>query len=86
MGRVHLCDMGSLIRLDMTLTGDRYQDNATPHTSRIATELLQEHCFKLRHFRWPPKSPDMSIIEEIWDTLQRALPKRSLPLLSLQLT
>ncbi|GBO09083.1 hypothetical protein AVEN_235992-1 [Araneus ventricosus] len=84
-------DMGPLIRLDTTLTGDRYvsilsghlhpfmsivysdglgefqQDNATPHTSRIATEWLQEHSSDFRHFRWPPKSSDMNIIEHIWD-------------------
>ncbi|GBN37511.1 Transposable element Tcb2 transposase [Araneus ventricosus] len=94
-------DMGPLIRLDTTLTGDRYvsilsghlhpfmsivysdglgefqQDNATPHTSRIATEWLQEHSSDFRHFRWPPKSSDMNIIEHIWDALQRAVQKRS---------
>ncbi|GFV01418.1 DDE_3 domain-containing protein [Trichonephila clavipes] len=63
--------MGSLIRLDTTLTGERYvsilsdhlhpfmsivhserlgefqQDNATPHTSKVATEWLQKHTSKL---------------------------------------
>ena len=95
-------DMGPLIRLDTTLTGNRYviilsdhlhpfmsivhsdglgqfqQDNATPHTFRIAaTKWLQKHSSDFRHFRWPPKSPDMSIIEHIWDALQRAVQKRS---------
>ena len=96
-------DMGPLIRLDTTLTGDSYvsilsdhlhpfmsivhsdglgqfqQDNATPHTSRIATKWLQEHSSDFRHFRWPPKSPDMNIIEHIWDALQRAVQKKSPP-------
>ena len=90
-------DMGPLIRLDTTLTGDRYvsilsdhlhpfmsivhsdglgqfqQDNATPHTSRIVTKWLQEHSSDFRHFCWPLKSPDMNIIEHIWDALQRAV-------------
>ncbi|GFV73578.1 transposable element Tcb2 transposase [Trichonephila clavipes] len=55
-------DMGPLIRLGTTLTGDRYQDNATGHASQIATEGLQEHSSEFRHFRWSPKSPDKSII------------------------
>ncbi|GFW67883.1 transposable element Tcb2 transposase [Trichonephila clavipes] len=59
------------------------QENATPHTSRIATEWLQEHSSEFRHFRWPPKSPDMNIIEYIWDALQRAAQERSPPLLLL---
>ncbi|GFW50322.1 transposable element Tcb2 transposase [Trichonephila clavipes] len=94
-------DMVPLIRLDMTLTGDRYisilsdqlhpfmsivhsdglgefqQENATPHTSRIPTEWLQEPSSEFRHFRWLPKSPDMNIFECIWNALQRAVQKRS---------
>ncbi|GFW46812.1 transposable element tcb2 transposase [Trichonephila clavipes] len=42
---------------------------------------LVEHSFEFRLFRWPPKSPDMNIIEYIWDALQHAVQKRSpLPL------
>ncbi|GFX67715.1 transposable element Tcb2 transposase [Trichonephila clavipes] len=101
-------DMGSLLRLDMTLLSDRYvsilsdhlhpfmsivhsnglgeiqKNNSTPHTSRIVTEWLQEHSSEFRHFRWPPKSSDMNIFEYIWDALQRAVQKRSPPLLLLQ--
>ncbi|GFT84928.1 transposable element Tcb2 transposase [Trichonephila clavipes] len=53
--------------------GEFQQDNAIPHTSRIATEWLQEHSFEFRHFHWPPISPDMNIIEYISDTLQRVV-------------
>ncbi|GFX91051.1 transposable element tcb2 transposase [Trichonephila clavipes] len=98
--------MGPLIRLDTTLTGDRYtsilsdhlhpfmsivhsdglgefqQDNAIPHTSRNATYWLQEHSSEFRHFRWPPKSPGMNIIEYIRGVLQRAVRKRSPPSLT----
>ncbi|GFS56859.1 DDE_3 domain-containing protein [Trichonephila clavipes] len=41
-------------------------------------EWLQEQTSEFRHFRWSTKSPDMSIIEYIWDALQRAVQKRSL--------
>ncbi|GFU11859.1 transposable element Tcb2 transposase [Trichonephila clavipes] len=96
-----------LIRLDTTLTGDRYvsilpphlqsfisivhsdglgelqQDNATTHTSRIATEWLQEYSSEFRPFRWRPKSPDMNFFECICDGLQSAVQKRLSPLLLL---
>ncbi|GFX91981.1 acetyl-CoA carboxylase [Trichonephila clavipes] len=45
------------------------QNNATPHTSRIATECLPEHSSEFRRFLWPPKSPDMNIIEHILGAL-----------------
>ncbi|GBL85897.1 hypothetical protein AVEN_63213-1 [Araneus ventricosus] len=94
--------MGPLIRLETTLTGDRYlsilydhlhsfksivnsdglgqfyQDNATPHVSRVATKWLQEHSSDFRHFHWPPKSPDMNIIEDIRDALLHAVEKREI--------
>ncbi|GFX34850.1 transposable element Tcb2 transposase [Trichonephila clavipes] len=42
--------------------GEFQQDNATPHTSRIATEWLKKHSSKFRHFHWPPIFPNMNII------------------------
>ncbi|GFW59530.1 transposable element Tcb2 transposase [Trichonephila clavipes] len=53
-----------------------HEENATPHTSRIATYGLQEHSSEFRHFRWPPNSPDVNIIEYIWDALQCAVQRR----------
>ncbi|GBN40406.1 hypothetical protein AVEN_51954-1 [Araneus ventricosus] len=47
-------DMGPLISLETTLTGDR-------------------------RFHWPPKSPEMNIIEDIRDALLHAVEKRSSP-------
>ncbi|GFW79057.1 transposable element tcb2 transposase [Trichonephila clavipes] len=95
--------MGPLIRLDTTLTGDRYvsilsnlqhpfmffvhsdgigefqQVNATPYTSRIATEWLQEPSSEFRHFRWPSKSPYRNVTEHLSYALQRAVQKRFPP-------
>ncbi|GFX91826.1 transposable element Tcb1 transposase [Trichonephila clavipes] len=32
--------------------GEFQQDSATPHTSKISTEWLQEHSSEFRHFGW----------------------------------
>ncbi|GBL79421.1 hypothetical protein AVEN_203128-1 [Araneus ventricosus] len=59
--------------------GQLQQDNATPHVSRVATKCLQEHSSDFRHFYWPPKSPEMNIIEDIRDALLHAVEKRYPP-------
>ncbi|GFW90791.1 transposable element Tcb2 transposase [Trichonephila clavipes] len=46
------------------------QDNARPHTARVAQDLL-------RHFQtlpWPSRSPNLSPVEHLWDQLKRQLP------------
>ncbi|GFU52617.1 uncharacterized protein TNCV_4934711 [Trichonephila clavipes] len=46
------------------------QDNARPHTARIAQDFL-------RHFQtlpWPSRSPDLSPVEHVWDQLKRQMP------------
>ncbi|GBM57122.1 hypothetical protein AVEN_237367-1 [Araneus ventricosus] len=96
-------DMGPLIRLETTLTGDRHlsilpdhlhsfmsivhsdvlgqfqQDNAALHASRVATKWIQEHSSDFRQFYWPPKSPEMNLIEDIQDALLHAVENRSPP-------
>ncbi|GBN27414.1 hypothetical protein AVEN_161855-1 [Araneus ventricosus] len=51
----------------------------TPHASRVATKWLHEHSSDFRHFYWPPKFPEMNIIEDIRDALLHAVEKRSPP-------
>ncbi|GFS90208.1 transposable element Tc1 transposase [Trichonephila clavipes] len=46
------------------------QDNARPHTARIAQDFL-------RHFQtlpWPARSPDLCPVEHVWDQLKRQMP------------
>ncbi|GBM96094.1 hypothetical protein AVEN_212490-1 [Araneus ventricosus] len=55
------------------------KDNATPHASRDATKWLQERSSDFRHFHWPPKPPEINIIEDIRDALLYAVEKRPPP-------
>ncbi|GFV94413.1 transposable element Tcb2 transposase [Trichonephila clavipes] len=46
------------------------QDNARPHTARVAKDFL-------RHFQtlpWPDRTPDLSPVEHVWDQLKRQMP------------
>ncbi|GFT07955.1 DDE_3 domain-containing protein [Trichonephila clavipes] len=48
------------------------QDNARPHTARVAQDFL-------RHFQtlpWPARSPNLSPVEHVWDQLKRQMPSR----------
>ncbi|GFW99289.1 DDE_3 domain-containing protein [Trichonephila clavipes] len=43
------------------------QDNARPHTARVAEDFL-------RHFQtlpWPTRSPNFSPVEHVWNQLKR---------------
>ncbi|GFU70051.1 transposable element Tcb2 transposase [Trichonephila clavipes] len=45
------------------------QDNARPHTARVAQDFL-------RHFQtlpWPARSPDLPPVEHVWDQLKRQM-------------
>ncbi|GFV58963.1 transposable element Tcb2 transposase [Trichonephila clavipes] len=59
----HLHSFMSIVHSDELV--EFQQDNATPHTSRIATYWFQEHSSQFGHFRWPPKSSDINVIDYI---------------------
>ncbi|GFX15685.1 transposable element Tcb1 transposase [Trichonephila clavipes] len=46
------------------------QDNALPHTARVAQDFLRN----FQTLPWPARSPDLSPVEYVWDQLKRQMP------------
>ncbi|CAH1975670.1 unnamed protein product [Acanthoscelides obtectus] len=47
------------------------QDNTRPHVARVTIDFFQHNDVTL--LRWPPRSPDLSPIEHVWDMMGRRL-------------
>ncbi|GFX85274.1 transposable element Tcb2 transposase [Trichonephila clavipes] len=53
------------------LPGDIFQqDNARPHTARVAQDFLR----LFQTLPWPARSPHLSPLEHVWDQLKRQMP------------
>jgi transposase len=51
------------------------QDNDPKHRCKVAEEFLKRK--KINRLSWPPSSPDLNIIEHVWDQLDRLLRVRT---------
>ena len=51
------------------------QDGATPHTARKTMEFFEEK--NLQFLQWPPNSPDVNPIENVWEILKSAVEQKN---------
>ena len=52
------------------------QDNAPSHTSKQTKRWMEQK--QIQQLSWPPQSPDLNLIEHLWDVLQRQINSRPL--------
>ena len=60
--------------------GDGYfMNDITPiHRARSIQNWLAEYQFDFQHLSWPPDSPDLNPIENVWDMVERRIRQHSL--------
>ncbi|GBM07172.1 Transposable element Tc1 transposase [Araneus ventricosus] len=63
-----------------TGNGIFHQDSAPFHKARIVLEWFEEHTDEFHLMSWPPNSPDINLMEHIWDVMERQLRAQTPPL------
>ncbi|GBM75942.1 hypothetical protein AVEN_125348-1 [Araneus ventricosus] len=55
------------------------QDNTPCHKAWIVLEWFEEHTDEFHLMSWPPNSPDLNLMEHIWDVMERQLTAQTPP-------
>ncbi|GBN77903.1 hypothetical protein AVEN_40023-1 [Araneus ventricosus] len=53
-----------------TENGIFQQENTPYHKARIVLEWFEEHTDQFHLMSWPPNSPDLNLMEHIWDVME----------------
>jgi transposase len=53
------------------------QDNARPHTAKVAMQFINEN--RIRTMDWPPQSPDLNPIENLWAEVKKSVLRKPKP-------
>ncbi len=54
-------------------SSDIRQDNAPSHKAQITSDWFLEHDDEFTLLKWPPQSPDLNLIEHLWDVVEQKI-------------
>ena len=57
------------------------EDNTRIHQTHVVQDWFRDHEGSFSHMEWPPQFPDLNLIENLWDQLERDLRPKHLFLL-----